>query len=230
MLRWRAPVAAVLLAALVVRLGLGVVEVAAAVRAGAAPGVVAGLDGSDLVGVVVIVVVVVWLAGDAPRAARRLALAALVVFVPAVLGSAALVISGWSTGRWWWEVHALAGLAGPALAVAVLVRLLRRPVAAQPAEVPNSGSTAAEQRVAEIEPVPPPYPEAAGWAPEEAAGAAWLSAGAAAAGAAASGWGSTGDAGGWEPGPWPDAPGRGAQPEPDADRGDDGPGDDRRAG
>lgn len=50
------------------------------------------------------------------------------------------------------------------------------------------------------------------WQPEEAAGAAWLSAGDAATGAAASGWGTSADRGGWVP-----APGASRTPRVDVD-------------
>lgn len=197
--RWRAPVVLVLLGALALRLGL---------EAAAGP---VGFDALDAVNLWVVAGLLVWLAADDPGRARRLAVAALVVAGLGLLATAGFAGYGLRAGSWYPGVDTLAGLLGPAVAVAVLIRLARtasavpEPEASAAIEESENGSpeqetgTPAELAAA----APAPYADPAGWEPTEAAGAAWTSAGAAAAGAAASGWGRAGETRGWEPGAWP---------------------------
>lgn len=114
-------------------------------------------------------------------------------------------------------VDLLTNLAVPALALVTLVKLLpvtgpgRRPVGFSPGELAGAELTGAEQPA--LPPVPNPSYQPT-WQPDQAAGAAWQTAGDAAAGAPASGWGTPGQQGGWQyPPPSPQQPNP-QQPQP----------------
>jgi hypothetical protein len=223
--RWREPVTAILAAVVGVRTAVLLVLMAVSLGAsGRAPGQQAGVRlaasvyASDLAEPLLIVVVtaLVLLCAytDAPHA-RRLTILAMVVCGLSVLSSLVLGAVGLALGGGV-PYGLLVRLALPLLAVAVLVKLARiqsRPdredgrleleaAEAGPAELlpAEAGEDLDEQREQPL------------WQPDEASGAAWHSAGAAAAGAAASGWGRPGEPGGWDPDPQPQpAPGPSAE-------------------
>jgi hypothetical protein len=200
LLRWRQPVAVVLIVAVAVRLGLGVGLVLASPAAEAlGPGV------PDVVAVVLLTLLLAWCVQSRTSHARLLTALALVVCGLAVLAALASAVLALAAGSpILLAVDRVTALVVPALAVALLVKLLvvlRAPAPSAPPAVERASG----------EP-PTPYGEPAGWQPEEAAGAAWHSAGAAASGAAASGWGGTDQPAGWDPVPWPDRPGAEQRP------------------
>lgn len=106
-------------------------------------------------------------------------------------------------------VDLLTNLAVPALALVTLVKLLpvtgpgRQPAGSSPGQL-----TGAEQPA--LPPVPDPRYQPT-WQPDQAAGAAWQTAGDAAAGAPASGWGTPGQQGGWQ---YPPSSGQPQGPQP----------------
>jgi len=103
-------------------------------------------------------------------------------------------------------VDLLANQAVPVLALITLVKLLSvTSPGRQPAQL-TDGPAGGDQRA--LPPAPDPRYQPT-WQPDQAAGAAWQTAGDAAAGAPASGWGTPGQQGGWQ---YP--PGPGAQPPP----------------
>jgi hypothetical protein len=205
---WRVPVAIILLAALALRLGAALARVAEAAVGGS--GLLfavasAGVGAGEVVLAVALAAVVWWCATDGVRGARVLAIVAFVlVALQIVLSVAASVASyllagGGAVARLVALVVPLTWLVVPALAAAVLLRSARAVPVVKPAVEPEPEPVAEREPAAEPEPVEQPYPEAAGWAPHEAAGAVWTRAGEAATGAAASGWGSTSGEGeeGW---------------------------------
>jgi hypothetical protein len=104
-------------------------------------------------------------------------------------------------------VWRLLDLAVPVLALFGLGRLLAalpRPATGEHQQSLATGTADAEAP-AQLEAAPDPANEPT-WQPDQAAGAAWLTAGDAAAGAAATGWGTPGETTGWEPRPSDPAP------------------------
>lgn len=94
----------------------------------------------------------------------------------------------------------------PLLAAVALWRMVPAVVPAKvpahdagPRELPSADPTSRPQAQPQVSAPVVPADDQPTWQPEEAAGAAWSSAGQAAAGAAASGWGTSADRGGWVP-------------------------------
>lgn len=139
--------------------------------------------------------------------ARALTLAALVLISLAVMVAlvAGLVwLSGVriSAGALADFGRLVLGLPLLVLAGLVLWRLLPATAPGAAAATPRELSQAAGQRPVESSPAALPAPDPADeptWQPEEASGAAWMTAGDAATGAAASGWGTSREQGGWVP-------------------------------
>ena len=162
-----------------------------------------------------------WAAADGVRGIRGVAVvgAGLVIVQTAASAMAAvatsLLIGGSGAARGAELIVRLTWLVIPAIAAGVLVRAARVADSAGSAEDVPAGEVTLEVPA----PVEQPYREAAGWEPDEAAGAVWTSAGDAAAGAAAAGWGSAASAGGWGAG----------VPEPDSESGNGAPTSDRSA-
>ena len=205
LLRWREPAAFVLLGALAVRILLGLIGVVfyADQDRYASFAVAALIQGSRTADGLMIValagLVACCMVVRPTRHARLLTLLAtlacgLAVAVSLVFGLIGL-LSG-SAGSVLTVLELLATLTVSAVSTAALALLLLRP---QP--VPVGAAQPAHQIPAGEPPV---------WQPDQAAGAAWHSAGAAAAGAPAAGWGSDSDAAGWQPIPQqpPDPPRR----------------------
>jgi hypothetical protein len=227
---WRAPVAVILLAALAVRVGVGLAGVieAAVNHSGLLTDLVGlGVGASDVVLIVALAAVCWSCAADDVRGARVFAtlgciLVALQVALAVTASVAAMVLPGGDRrlGTAALLVQ-LTWLVVPILAAAVLLRCARapQPVAAPPvaAELEPAGRPGAQE--SGDQPEPPEsdeqlYREAAGWEPHEAAGAAWTTAGQAASGGSATGWGSdTGS--GWEPADWPSRAAPQTEPLPD---------------
>jgi hypothetical protein len=217
LLRLREPVAWALLVTVAVRALLSLAVVASLAPPGADPLSLAvssiGAGAVDEVAVTVLAAVVAaCIFGRTPRA-RPLAVSAVVVCGTCLLAALALTVFGFATARAASVlvfVVRLTGLVVPALAVAVLIALLRVAPSAKP-----SRSVEPEARPAEPAPTST-YAEPAGWEPEEASGAAWHSAGAAAAGVPASGWGRSDHPDGWDPAAW--VPGDSSKDEPSLHR------------
>ncbi|HEX8487488.1 MAG TPA: hypothetical protein VF642_03005 [Propionibacteriaceae bacterium] len=221
----REPVTVVLLIVLVLRLVLAVVELVRSVQdlngdgptgmvsgdpVGASAAAVLFFSSTDVLNVVVLALLVgacaLW--SPIPRA-PQLTLAALLVTAALVAVSAidlvvmVLARQG-SPGLWTAALSAGLALVLPVLVLVVLAQLRRglardrderrREIAAGP----DQAATPALDARAEPEPDPEHQPV---WQPDQAAGAAWLTAGEAASGAAASRWGSPGDSSGWQPQP-----------------------------
>jgi len=203
LLRLREPAAWVLLVAVAVRLLLSLAVVVSVARSGPGPLSLAassiGAGVVDEVAVTVLVAVVAACVFGRTARARSLAGSALVVSAFGLFAALALAVFGFATSPGAsvlvFAVR-LTGLVVPALAVAVLIALFRaRPSA--------NGSRSTEPETPSAEPAPiSTYAEPAGWEPEEASGAAWHSAGAAAAGVPASGWGHSDQPDGWDPAAW----------------------------
>jgi hypothetical protein len=142
------------------------------------------------------------------RHARALTLAALVVtalgVVLALAGTVAYAVNlDALEGVWPDAARLLLELVVPVLAVFGIGRLLSaQPRAAVDREQPSlaAGSASHGDHPAQLEAAPDPANEPT-WQPDQAAGAAWLTAGDAATGAAASGWGTPGETAGWDPRP-----------------------------
>jgi hypothetical protein len=210
--RLREPAVVVLLVALALRLVLDVVGLAVVIDGGAGTGYPAGsaaVTGGDGLTLVVLAVLVggcvLW---SPTRHARVLTLAAAVlagltvaVYVVAVVGA----LAGSDTGGWAAVAGAVLALVVPLLVVVYLVTLWRgQPGAASHPQLAGRAQSVTAATPVSDEPTPAltsgPDPETAPvWQPDQAAGAAWLTAGDAAAGAAASRWGTPGDADGWQP-------------------------------
>jgi hypothetical protein len=211
---WRVPVAVILLLAMAVRVGVSLAGILGA-SAGSSGMLTALAGGSVGAGEIFLCVALAavcwWCADDGVRGAHGLALTAFVLvsaqivlsvvatlaMVPLMAGADLKIVS---------LLIQLIWLVVPILAAAVLLRCARAsrggrrhpeptppPAALPPAET--------DLLAAEPEEAEPLYGEPAGWAPDEAAGAAWTSAGEAAKGGSAAGWGS-GSATSWEPADW----------------------------
>lgn len=225
LLRLREPVAVVLLVVLALRLLLGVVSFVS-LSSGARDDTLAwlsrgtygdntfalatyGLSYSvlDAVTAVVLVATVASCLLAAPtRHARSLAGAALVllllgIVVSLVAAAVWLTSVGLSAPALTDFVRLLLVLPLPALGAVGLQRLLQeQPAAEQPVQPRQIEPVATVEAVQQPEFEAPPDPgNEPTWQPEEASGAAWLTAGDAARGASASGWGRSADRGGWEP-------------------------------
>jgi hypothetical protein len=171
--------------------------------------------------VLTLVLVSCVLADPTPRV-RTLTTIALVVvgvafLVALTFGVMALAAPSDTSGTD--TVDLLANLAVPVLALITLVRLLPATTAAQSPGGPRPGELAGADQPA-LPPVPDPRYQPT-WQPDQAAGAAWSTAGDAAAGAPASGWGTPGQQGGWQypppvapPGSQPPGPPPGSQQPP----------------
>jgi hypothetical protein len=202
LLRWREPMAWLLLVAIAVRVVLGVVGVATLAGSRSAPRSLVAFSTSigvvDEVAVTVLVGLVAWCTRDRTRRSRQLALAALVVCGTALavaLGLLAVEFSGADGASVFVVAIRLTGLVVPALAIAVLIGVLPRER--------SDGSRGHQDTATDPEPVQPEsYLHSAGWEPDEASGAAWSSAAAAARGAGASGWGRGDEADGWDSAAW----------------------------
>jgi hypothetical protein len=208
--RLREPAAFVVLVALGVRLLLGVVSLfvlATDDRLGsftAASRSVANWITDPLTAVVLFALVASCVLVERTPRARLLTWASLIVVATGVVLTLLLALIGVAAqggiNRAPSFLVFLADLAVPALAAVGLYRLYQgQPAPARPQALPAGspggqpasywpGSEEAEQ----------PQPT---WQPDQAAGAAWNTAGEAATGAAASGWGTPGESGGWSPVP-----------------------------
>jgi hypothetical protein len=225
---WRIPVAVILLIAMGVRVGVSLAGLvgAPAGEAGWSTELAGGSVGAgEIVLCVALAAVCWWCSDEAVRGARGLAIAGFVLVSAQIVVSVAATLSMVSAGA---DVRIvsllvqLVWLVVPVLAAAVLLRCARTseadrrsrqsapPPAALPAAEPNDvlPETAEEAQ--------PLYREPAGWAPDDAAGAAWTSAGEAAKGGLAAGWGS-GTGTSWEPADWS------ADPKPSSASGDNPP-------
>ncbi|MFP5283372.1 MAG: hypothetical protein ACLGIF_07975 [Actinomycetes bacterium] len=201
--RWREPAALVVLAALIVRVALGVAGlfVLADQQASgslwlAAPSAASlVLDGSGLVLLAALVAAcAVW---EPTPHARFLTGAATVVAAVSVLLTLGLATAGLVVG-WGGPVVNVLGLLVslvPPTVIAVGLALLWRAL-----PVRESPATPAAPEAAVASP-PEEAPALPTWAPHEASGAVWNTAGAAAAGGAASSWGSPESGPGWDPVP-----------------------------
>lgn len=203
--RLREPAVVVVLAVLVLRLVTVLVSFALA-----SPGQPASLavpavaSVADACTVVVLVVLVGWCVLRAPtRHARQLTGAAVLVTGLVIL--AYVVVAGvWlgsarrEDGEWGYLALVLLALAVPVLGLLGMVVLLQGQRRGHAAEQPREVGTGQVQAPAELEARVDPDQEPT-WQPDQAAGAAWLTAGDAAAGAAASKWGTPGEPGGWQP-------------------------------
>jgi len=201
----REPAVVVVLTVLVLRLVVALVSFALVPPSRpsslAVPAVASVADAGT---VVVLVVLVGSCVLRAPtRHARQLTGAAVVVTGLVILayGVTAGVWLGSTRredGEWSYLALVLLALAVPVLGLLALVGLLQGQRQARAAEQPREVGTGHAEEPAELEARVDPDQEPT-WQPDQAAGAAWLTAGDAAAGAAASGWGTPGEAGGWQP-------------------------------
>jgi hypothetical protein len=229
---WRVPVAVILLIAVAVRVGVALAGIigASAGSSGMLTAVAGGSVGAgEIFLCVALAAVCWWCADEAVRGARGLAITAFVLvsaqivlsvaatlaMVPLMAGADLQIVSLLIQVSW---------LVVPILAAAVLLRCARasgpsrrrREATPPPATLPSAEP--ADVPLAETEEAEPLYREPAGWAPDEAAGAAWTSAGEAAKGGSAAGWGS-GSGTSWEPADWsadakpPATPGDSTPPE-----------------
>jgi hypothetical protein len=211
--RLREPAALVLLVVLALRLVLDVVGLAQVFGGGADAGQLSGgvpvAIGDGLTPVVLAVLVGTCVLWSPTRHARTLTVAAtlltgltLALFVVAVVA----VLSGRGSGDAATLASAVLALVVPLLVLVFLATLWRgQPRAAsnaEPGDRPESltASAVSEQSTPALAAGRDPE-TAPVWQPDQAAGAAWLTAGDAAAGAAATRWGTPGDAGGWQPQP-----------------------------
>jgi hypothetical protein len=227
----REPVTIVLLAVMVLRLVLAVVELVRSIQhldrdgpsgllsgdsgSGGSAAAVLFFSSTDALNVVVLALLVgacvLW--SPTPRA-RQLSLAALLVTSAVVVVSAidvvVLVLAGPGAAGWWEAaLAALLALALPVLALVALAQLRRalRSADTEPGEI-SAGPAQADTPALEAGSEPGVDPDHQPvWQPDQAAGAAWLTAGEAASGAAASRWGTPGDSGGWQPQPSGASPG-----------------------
>ncbi|OYO11452.1 DUF456 domain-containing protein [Enemella evansiae] len=212
--RFRQPAAWLVLVAVVVLMAVDVVRLVLAVRGPTGLDAFAahGLSLLSPVNAIVLLLAVAWCAVLRPitPGARKLTIAALTValigtvaqFVFGVIG---LVRAGRRAGVFSAVIDAIGYLGFtilPVVAVVALAKILGglrreefRRIEAQEmtVELPRPGSAPAD---AESDQAPQTEPT---WRPDEASGAAWQTAGAAAAGAQASGWGRPGERGGWTP-------------------------------
>lgn len=221
LLRLREPAAVVLLVVLALRITLAVADFAV-LRSGFGLGVALGsfaFTVTDALTVVVLVAVVgtcvVWSPTAHARALTRasLGVAGLSVLLALVAVVAWLVVVG-GTGESFGNLTQLVlALPVPALALVALSRLLlvKPDTAGVPQAVTAVTDGADEASPAAIEARPDPEHQPT-WPVDEAAGAAWLTAGDAAAGASASRWGAPGDPGGWQPQPGQPRPQVGQSP------------------
>ena len=221
----REPAAVVLLVVLVLRLlvavaGLALLDDGGYSDAGAPFG--AAATDSPTVVVLVLLVGTCALWSPTPHARTLVDLALVVIGLSTLLTVVAAVLwtvrAGADPGGGSWPVLAqlALSLALPVLALVGLARLRPglRTSSALTLE-PGGSAPVAEHPPAQLEAAPDPRLEPT-WQPDQAAGAAWLTAGDAAAGAAASGWGSADAAPGWQPRSGESGVGRpGAVPEPD---------------
>lgn len=218
--RFRQPAAWLVLVAIVVLMAVDVVRLVLAVRGPTGPDAFAAHSLSLLspVNAVVLLLAVAWCAVLRPitPGARKLTIVALVVallgtvgqFVFGVIG---LVRAGRRAGVLSAVIDAIGYLGFtilPVVAVVALAKILGglrreefRRIEAQEmtVELPRPGSApAATDPETEINRPEDGQTEPT-WRPDEASGAAWQTAGAAASGASASGWGRPGERGGWTP-------------------------------
>jgi hypothetical protein len=234
--RWREPAVVVVAAALLVHLVLVLVFAGTAARLGLnAPAEAVYLASRQLGEPTLFVVLAAlvtccWLA-PVTRHARALTTVALVLAGLSALLALVLAFVGFRSYSPPFSqldfLDRLVGLVVPLLVVGLLVVLRRRSPAAAAALTAGSAPPAAAGPPPSDAPEPRPDPELAPtWQPDEAAGAAWHTAGDAASGRPAAGWGSPGAAGSWSPAPQlpastppPAPPGwrppQGEDPEPD---------------
>lgn len=220
--RLREPAAFVVLVALGVRLLLGVLSLfvlATEDRLGsftAASRSVASWITDPLAAVVLFALVASCVLFERTPRARLLTGASLIVVVTGVGLTLLLALIGVAAqggiNRAPSFLVLLADLAVPALAALGLYRLYQgQPAAARPPALPAGspgGQPASYWPASEEAEQPPPT-----WQPDQAAGAAWNTAGEAATGAAASGWGTPGESGGWSPVPRSQPPQHWSAPE-----------------
>ena len=187
--------AVVLLVALALRVGAALTALIDGAMNGVDPLLTfasAGVGPGEVVLAVAFAALCWWCAADDVRGARPLAGigAALVAVQVLLTGSAAIasfLLGGLSlASRIAGLLAQLTWLVVPAVTAVVLLRVARSGGASAPAAEPADPES---PEIAAVEPVEQPYREAAGWAPDEAAGAVWTSAGEAAKGAAAADWG-----------------------------------------
>jgi hypothetical protein len=234
--RWREPAVVVVTAALVVRLVLVVVFAASAARLGLDQPAEAlylasrQLSEPTLFVVLAALVTCCWLRPVTGHA-RLLTTVALAVAGLSALLALVLALAGFRSHTPPFSqldlLDRLVGLVAPLVAVGLLVVLRRRDPA--PAPALTAGEARADPREetgAAVALEPRADPELAPtWHPDEAAGAAWHTAGDAASGRPAAGWGSPGAAGSWSPSPQL-PPGAAAdpaerRPQPDGEPGRD---------
>lgn len=221
--RWRQPVAVVLLVALALRTALGLValfgvDAGVATMNGqhAAP---SGSTAGDTLAIVMVALLVTscltWRPTRQARALGGLTLLVGGVNVLALLASALVGLVAGGTDVWKLSDFAgrVLGLLIAALALAALARLLRTAPGSSRALPPGRSTRGADRHVPTQSVLADPagaepfevedHPfggvhvrdEHPTWPADEAAGAAWSTAGEAAAGAAASGWGTAEDSG-----------------------------------
>lgn len=207
--RWREPAVVVVAAALLVRLVLVLVFAGTAARLGLnAPAEALYLASRQLSEPTLYLVLAAlatccWLA-PVTRHARLLTTVALVLAGLSALLALVLAFVGYRSYTPPFSqldlLDRLVGLVVPLLVVSLLV-VLRQRTRVAAAALPAAASAApAVTPAAEPEPRPD-RALAPTWQPDEAAGAAWLTAGDAASGRPAAGWGSPGTGDSWSPTP-----------------------------
>jgi hypothetical protein len=218
---WRVPVAVILLVAMALRVGVSLVGVIGA-WAGSS-GMLTALGGGSLGAgeiflCVALAAVCWWCSDEGVRGARGMAITAFVLVSAQILVSIAATLTmvplmAGADPRVVSLLVQLTWLVVPILAAAVLLRCARvsgagrrsrgstPPLVELPAGEPDGPQPSNAEEAEEAEEAEAAYLEPAGWAPDDAAGAAWTSAGEAAKGGSAAGWGS-GNGTSWEPADW----------------------------
>jgi hypothetical protein len=225
LLRLREPAAVMLLVVLGLRVVLAVVELSQQGKdyAAAVSGTGRGFGATELLTLVLLVLVVagcrLWSptphSGPLTRAALvvcALGLLMALVEVVLVVQQSLRLPAGREGAAVGDLVRLVLALPVPVLGLLALARLLPEPTGAAAAPQPGVTAGTGDGAPAAIEAARPDPQNEPTWQPDQAAGAAWLTAGDAAAGASATRWGTPGDAGGWQPEP---AAGRSGSGSPD---------------
>lgn len=224
--RWREPAVVVVLAALLLRLVLVTLFATTSARLGLdQPTDAAYLASRQLSDPTLFVVLTALVLSchvrPATRHRRPLTVAALGVAALSVVLAVVLAFVGYRAYTPPFSqldlLDRLLGLVVPLVAVLLLAVLLQRPAADR--EALTAGPVAAPARVEGEEGVAAPLPAARPdpaleptWRPDEAAGAAWYTAGDAASGRPAAGWGTPDGGGGWQPAERPPTSAGGTMP------------------
>jgi hypothetical protein len=192
--RWREPAAFAALGALAINIGLAGAALLMGVRLVEAAPRVSGSGLHALLLIIVAALAASCMLVDRTRHAGLIAGLGIVLAVVTIGWIAAYTVTTWLRVGFASvpDVLALAvTLMPPALALSLLIVLLRRP-SGHPASLPDQAP--AQAAPAEPAPAPPDPALQPAWPPDVATGAAWRTAGDAAAGAPASGWTSTPEA------------------------------------